>query len=180
MGFILLLFTGLVTAASPVRYEDELLSVDLHGAHAVRTEPGQTQYPAYLPQPVRTIDFCQWQPQPPEVQQVLRPASGFLCELHVLPSRGERTLEQAVRNAVAAKHEAYQRSFNLRVDKIAGHRVLCWRFQSGKTRLDHFAIAGNKYDYLFVSSPYGSNGMIEEILKSLRIKPAAYKSRMLK
>jgi len=91
---------------------------------------------------VRTADFCQWQPQLPGVQRVTRPESGFLCALHVLPARGEQTLEKAVRAAVASKHERYQRSLNLLAETIAGHRVLRWRFQAAKTRLDHFPIAG--------------------------------------
>jgi hypothetical protein len=91
---------------------------------------------------VRAADFCQWQPQLPGVQRVTRPESGFLCALHVLPVRGQQTLKKAVRAAVASTHERYQRSFNVRAEKIAGHRILRSRFQAGKTRLDHFANAG--------------------------------------
>ena len=53
---------------------------------------------------------------------------------------------------------------------IGGHRVIRWRFQAGKTRLDHYLLIGKKFNYLFVSSPYGSNGAIEELISRTKFR----------
>lgn len=177
LGILFLLGAAPLNAAPPGLYDDDELSVDLQAAYAVRPRPGRTQYTAQLPRPIRTVDFCPWQAQPADVQQVMRPESGYLCELHVLPAWGELKLQAAARAALASKHEGYTQSTDLREELLGGRKVIRWRYQAGKTRLDHFLVAGRKNDYLFVSSPYGSNGAIEAIISGMRVKSVADQRR---
>ena len=158
------------TSIIPVVYSNEEIRIDFGGQFEPREKPGTTQYPQHLPQPLTTVDFCPWRPQPPEVQQVMRPERGFLCELHILPGAPEAKAMAQIQSAHAGNRERHVRNFWLQVTDIGGHRVIRWRFQAGKTRLDHFLLIGRKFNYLFVSSPYGSNGTIEEILARTKFR----------
>lgn len=152
------------TSIIPIVFTNEEISIDFAGQFSLRDKPGKTLYGDYLPQPLTSVDFCPWRPQPPEVQQVMRPERGYLCELHILPFASETQALRAIRNAHAHESHRYARNGDLRTVEIAGHRVIRWRWQAGKSRLDHFLLIGKKFNYLFVSSPYGSNGGIEEII----------------
>lgn len=158
--------------AEPTKFTNEEITVELAGSFAVRDQPGDTLYPQHLPKPLRTIDFCKWNPQPPEVQQVSRPERGFLCELHILPAQNEREVMKTVQAAHEAESRKHVRNFRLAAVSMGGHRVVRWRFQVGKTRLDHFILIGKKYNYLFISSPYGSNGALEDIISNAKLQPA--------
>lgn len=158
-----------ISAESTVFTNDEI-SVDFAGTFAVRETPGETQYSRHLAKPLQTIDFCKWQPQPPEVQQVMRPERGFLCELHVLPAQTESRALAKIRSAHSAEARQYVRHTGLKAYELAGNRVIRWRFQAGKTRLDHYLLLGKKYHYLFVSSPYGSTGTIEAIIERVKFR----------
>lgn len=153
----------LKTSIIPLVFTNEEIRIDFGGQFQPREQPGATQYPKHLPQPLRTIDFCAWQPQPPEVQQVMRPERGFLCELHIMPLISEKQVESAV-TAAQKQQKGLIRHTSAQRIKAGSHPVLRWRFQAGKTRLDHLLLNGKKFSYLFVSSPYGSNGSIEEII----------------
>lgn len=152
----------------PTIFSNSELHIDFGAAFAVREKPGLTEYPDHLPQPVQTIDFCPWQPQPPHVQQVSRPERGFLCELHILPAQPEREVLTIVEAAHKAEKRRHVRNFRLESVSVGAHRVVRWRFQVGKTRLDHLILIGKKYNYLFVSSPYGSNGTMEDIIRKVK------------
>lgn len=158
------------TSIMPVVFTNEEIRIDFGGQFEPREKPGKTQYPQYLPQPLTTVDFCPWRPQPPEVQQVMRPERGFLCEMHILPGATEEKAMTQIQSAHAQNKEKHIRNFRLQAIEIDGHRVIRWRFQAGKTRLDHFLLIGRKFNYLFVSSPYGSNGAIEEILARTKFR----------
>lgn len=166
---ILLLPAGVLavfsmTSIIPVVFSNEEIRIHFNGQFEPREKPGNTQYAKYLPQPIATVDFCPWKPQPPEVQQVMRPERGFLCELHILPGATEEQAMIRINAAHANDKRRHVRNFRLQVTDIGGHRVILWRFQAGKTRLDHYLLIGKKFNYLFVSSPYGSNGAMEEII----------------
>jgi hypothetical protein len=154
-------------AAQPASFTNKEVAIDFAGPFAVRDQPGATLYPQLLAKPLQTVDFCKWYPAPPEVQQVSRPDRGYLCELHILPAQSERKTFQQVEAAHEAESRKHVRNFRLETVTIGKHRVVRWRFQAGKTRLDHFILIGKKYNYLFVSSPYGSNGSIEEIISKV-------------
>lgn len=156
------------TSIIPIVFTNEEIRIDFGGQFEPRGKPGITQYPQHLPQPITTVDFCPWRPQPPEVQQAMRPESGFLCELHILPHAAEAEALDKIKSAHANDGRRHVRNFRLQAVDIGRHRVIRWRFQAGKTRLDHFLLMGKKFNYLFVSSPYGSNGMIEDII--VRVK----------
>ncbi len=148
------------------------IRIEFGGPFALRDQPGETLYPQHFAKPLQTIDFCKWNPQPPHVQQVSRPRTGFLCELHILPALGESDVLAAVQAAHEQESRKHVRNFRLETVSIGKHRVVRWRFQAGKTRLDHFMLIGKKYNYLFVSSPYGSNGAIEDIISKASFFPS--------
>lgn len=161
-----------ILSAKPAFFSNKEIKLDLAGPFAVRDRPGETLYPQHLAKPLQTIDFCKWNPQPPEVQQVSRPERGFLCELHILPAQAESEVLKSVRAAHAAEARKHVRNFRLEAVTIGKHRVARWRFQVGKTRLDHLVLIGKKHNYLFVSSPYGSNGALEDIVSKVRFLPS--------
>ncbi|MFO1479222.1 MAG: hypothetical protein U1F40_03360 [Turneriella sp.] len=156
----------------PTIFANEEIRIEFRSAFAVRDKPGVTQYPRHLPQPLRSLDFCPWQPQPPDVQQVMRPESGYLCELHILPAQAEKQALEQVTAAHAADTRKYARNLRLEATDIGSHRVIRWRLQMGKTRLDHFLLIGKRYNYLFVSSPYGSHGALEKVIEEAKFFPS--------
>lgn len=158
------------TSIIPIVFTNEEIRIDFGGQFEQREKPGTTQYPQHLPQPITTVDFCPWRPQPPDVQQVMRPERGFLCELHILPGATEAQAMHKIQSAHANDKRRHVRNFRLQATDIGGHRVIRWRFQAGKTRLDHFLLMGRKFNYLFVSSPYGSNGAIEELISRTKFR----------
>jgi len=154
--------------AEPTTFTNAEVSIEFASPFEVRDQPGETLYPQHLTKPRQTIDFCKWYPQPPDVQQVMRPERGFLCELHILPGQSEREVMHTVKTAHEAESRKHVRNFRLETVTIGKHRVVRWRFQVGKTRLDHFILIGKKHNYLFVSSPYGSNGALEDIISKTK------------
>ncbi|MFO1471183.1 MAG: hypothetical protein U1F27_09115 [Turneriella sp.] len=161
------------TSIVPVAYSNEEIRIDFGGPFAVRERPGTTQYGQHLPQPVTTVDFCVWQPQPPEVQQVMRPERGYLCELHILPPATEAETLGAIEKAFAKDKRKHGSNKGLEAVTLGKHRVIRWRWQAGKSRLDHFLLIGKDFNYLFVSSPYGSNGTLEAILTRVKFRESA-------
>lgn len=161
------------TSVIPVVFTNEEIYIDFGGQFEPREKPGTTLYPRYLPEPLTTVDFCPWQPQPPEVQQVMRPERGFLCELHILPAFTEAQALIAVKKAHAHESHKHARNSGLEAFSLGSYRVIRWRWQAGKSRLDHFLLIGKKFNYLFVSSPYGSNGTIESILNRVQFRQPA-------
>lgn len=138
--------------------------MDFPGTFTVRDKAGSTVYGELLPRPEKTVDFCKWLPQPPEVQQVMRPETGYLCEMHVMPPMTASQIISRIQKAANTPRPDHARTFKIQTVAIGGHSIVRWRFQAGKTRLDHFMVFGKRRNYLFVSSPYGSNGEIEKIL----------------
>lgn len=145
-------------------YSTAEIRIDFGGPFSIRIEPGATIYRDLFPRPLQTIDFCPWHPQDSEVQQVTRPDTGFLCEMHVLRVKTVAEVMNAVRAASEVKRPDRGKNRDLTYSEIYGLKVIQWRFQAGKTRMDHYMLLGKKYNYLFVSSPYGSNGAIEAVL----------------
>jgi hypothetical protein len=158
-------------SAESTTFTNADVAIEFAGPFEVRDQPGETLYPQYLAKSLQTVDFCKWSPQPPHVQQVSRPERGFLCELHVLPAQPEGQVLKIVEAAHQAESRKHVRNFRLETVTLGKHRVVRWRFQVGKTRLDHFILIGKRHNYLFVSSPYGSNGAIEEIIRNASFFP---------
>ncbi|MCX7632815.1 MAG: hypothetical protein N2Z22_05740 [Turneriella sp.] len=161
------LFSIALYAASG-QYSDEELELDLGGEYQLSAVPREVPYPQLFPPPVRTVEFCAWQPQPEHEQQVLRPKSGFLCALYVLPPTPQLRKREELRVALAAAQNARPSKETLKEEKLGPHRVWRWRQRQGKSRFDYFLLFGKKYDYLFRSSPYGSEGKIEAIIATAK------------
>lgn len=121
----------------------------------------------YFLKVVQQVRFCQWQERPGHIQSVGPGSDGYLCNFYVLPPLSEkaatgkiqRTFKKKSPVSLLTEPEAMQ---------IGWFRLLKWRYAIGKTRLDHYLVFGKKYNYLFVSWPYGSNGSIEKIIGGMR------------
>ncbi|MBN8221517.1 MAG: hypothetical protein J0L53_11375 [Spirochaetes bacterium] len=168
-GLSLYCALGLAAQTSSI-FSNAEIRIDFAGPFSIRIEPGATVYRDLLPRPLQTVDFCRWQPQDPDVQQVNRPETGYLCEMHILHVQSVAEIMAAVRKSSEKPRADRGTSRNLTYSEFHGLRVIQWRFQAGKSRLDHFLVLGKAYNYLFVSSPYGSNGLIEEILMRTQIR----------
>jgi len=100
----------------------------------------------------------------------MRPENGFLCELHILPFQTNSTALEIIQSASKEKRADRSGIQNLTSEKLYGFDVIRWRFQTGKTRLDHYLLIGKKHNYLFISSPYGSHGSMEGILSRTKLR----------
>ncbi len=111
------------------------------------------------------IQFCKQEPQPEYVQQVYS-ESGFLCSMYILPLIDLEELKKEIKTAFAPK-KALASLSDFEEISLKGHSVVKWRYQIGKTRLDHYMLRTKNNYYLFISSPYGSNGYIEKIITNV-------------
>lgn len=167
---LLLVTGGMSLSAGDFVFSDGEIRVDFRQRFSVAPSAKGIPYGDYLAKPLQLIEFCPFQPQDPEVQQVGPSESGFLCELYKMPLENAETALELVQNASKVKRKDHGIFRNVEVVKLRDLKVVRWRFQVGKTRLDHFLVIGKKHNYLFVSSAYGSNGSIEEILARTTLK----------
>ncbi|MFT5823502.1 MAG: hypothetical protein ACI8ZM_004764 [Crocinitomix sp.] len=91
-----------------------------------------------------------------------------LSTLYIMPKMSKKALNEEVESYIN-KDSLFQISGKIESIKIGKKKVLKWRAQNGKTRLDHYVVFGKEYNYLFVSSPYGTNGIIESIILEMEI-----------
>ena len=104
---------------------------------------------------------------------VYHPLSGifsyeiYLSTLFVLPKKSQRKLKKEIQQYVI-DHPPYQIAGSIKKNKIGDKKVLQWLLRAGKTRLDHYMVLGKQHNYLFVSSPYSSNGHIETVIAKLK------------
>ncbi len=92
----------------------------------------------------------------------------LLSTLYIMPKISMKKLIVEIEDYIL-KNPPYQITNPIKKVKIDKRRVLSWRAQTGKTRLDHYMIFGEMYNYLFVSSPYSSNGVIESVISEMEI-----------
>ncbi|MFT4600434.1 MAG: hypothetical protein ACI857_000608 [Arenicella sp.] len=83
-----------------------------------------------------------------------------LSSLFILPQTSKKELIAEMEEYLK-DNDPFQMTKEMVKVKIGNKKVMKWRIQSGKTRLDHYIVFGKNYNYLFVSSPYGSDGSIE-------------------
>jgi len=121
----------------------------------------------YFSKSIEHIQFCKQEPQPEYVQQVYS-ESGYLCSMYILPQIEQIELEKEIKKVFEPK-KALASLSELEKLTINEHAVLKWRYQIGKTRLDHYMLRTKNNYYLFISSPYGSNGYIEDIILNLKM-----------
>ncbi|MCP4131925.1 MAG: hypothetical protein GY754_13185 [bacterium] len=174
-GIALMLFVfcvGRNTVDNSVYENDEAL-IPFGEKILVKQEGIKQPGDGYLAAATAEVRFFKPKPQPAYVQQVLPAGDGYLSSLYILPPLGEIITEESVKKDVnssfTGKNE-YAWYSGITILEIKGLRVFSWRYQIGKTRLDHFLVFGKKNSYLFVSSPYGSNGSIEAIISKMKMK----------
>ena len=93
----------------------------------------------------------------------------FICKRSVFAFKRRKAIK-GYNVELSAYDEPDREAFEFEKLKINGQKVLKWRYTYGKTRLDHYLVGGRKMIYLFVSSPFGSNGNIENIIRSMEWK----------
>jgi len=91
-----------------------------------------------------------------------------LSSLYILPNISTIEFLEELKSYVK-NHPPYTIVRKIENVEIGGKKVQKFRVQNGKTRLDHYVIYGKEYNYLFVSSPYGSNGVIEEVIAEMKL-----------
>lgn len=101
-------------------------------------------------------------------QQVSYATTRYLCDMYILPLLDDSVLEKEIEHSFNTESPFASLS---RVDyiNIGEHRVVTWRYQMGKTRLDHFMVRAKGNYYLFISSPYGNHGDIEKIIAHIKL-----------
>jgi hypothetical protein len=146
------------------------VTIDFSGKFGTRNTGFSNMKGGYFSRVIEEVRFCEYEPQPPEVQQVLPGEDEFLCSLYILPVIAcDQARKEIIRHFKEDKSRpAYFRGID--ESSISGFALLSWRYQMGKTRLDHYLVFGKKFNYLFVSSPYGSNGSIESIIRTMRYR----------
>lgn len=92
----------------------------------------------------------------------------YLSSLYIMPQKSVKELKKEIKDYIK-KNPLFQISKKIEIIKIADKKVLKWRAQNGKTRLDHYVVFGTTYNYLFVSSPYGTNGVIENVILEMEL-----------
>ena len=111
--------------------------------------------------------FCKMSPLPEYMQQ---PSSsdGWFCHFYVLPYEPEDKVKSFIPSMY--QKNRFSRKFEVKTIKINKFNVLRWRYQIGKTRLEHFLVLGNQYNYLFISSPYGESSRVLQVIRTMRFK----------
>lgn len=88
--------------------------------------------------------------------------------LYILPKMSIEKLKTEI-VSYADSDSLYQITQKVEPIKIGENKGYKWRLQNGKTRLDHYMFFGKEHNYLFVSSPYGSNGSIETAVLEMEL-----------
>ncbi|MCH2042561.1 MAG: hypothetical protein MK212_00350 [Saprospiraceae bacterium] len=100
----------------------------------------------------------------------LQPSFGNLASLYILPKISEKKIRQLVSQYVQELDGFQLTKIPVR-EQIGKHTVWKWRYQSGKSRYDHFLVLGENLNYLFVSSAYSAgNGGLEKMIKNLQLE----------
>ena len=92
----------------------------------------------------------------------------YLSSLYIMPKMSMKKLKEEIELYVG-RHSLFQIVHKIQEIIIGDKTVLKWRAQNGKTRLDHYVVFGKDYNYLFVSSPYGTNGVIENVILEMEL-----------
>ena len=92
----------------------------------------------------------------------------YLSALFIMPKMTVFKLKKEVKKYIK-EDELFEITEKMEIVEIGDKEVLKWRAQNGKTRLDHYVIFGKEYNYLFVSSPYGSSGVIENVIAEMEL-----------
>ncbi|MDH5680811.1 MAG: hypothetical protein OEZ36_04430 [Spirochaetota bacterium] len=113
------------------------------------------------------VKFHRVKPQPAYVQQVSS-EDGWLSELRVLPKENMDKLIEDIPGMYPPNK--YARLTEVRLINVKKFKVLNWKHQIGKTRLQHFLVLGRKHNYLFISSPYGETESILALIRKMSYK----------
>ncbi len=94
-------------------------------------------------------------------------SSGYLSDLYIYPAINKQSLIKEIEKAFEPKDS----KFNFRKHKeikIGKLKLLNWRTEYYKNRFEYYMVLGETYFYLFVSTPYGEQEYIENILRVVK------------
>lgn len=117
----------------------------------------------YFDRYLEIVKFCREPVLPPHIQQV-HSSDGWLCEMRVLPIARPGEILAEIESIQPQTGHATITPVN--EESIGGFTILYWRYQSGKTRLDHFLLPARLHYYLLISSPYGDGENIRKLIES--------------
>jgi hypothetical protein len=146
-------------------FTNEEITINLNGPYAIDSSKHYLEA-GYFSLSFMHIRFCRIQPQPEYIQQISS-TDNFLCSMYLLPQIMRESLMEEIEKSFGQKKNLYHFSGALKIS-IGSMHLLKWRQTIGKSRFDHYLVFGNKFNYLFISSPYGSSGYIEHIISGMR------------
>lgn len=96
-------------------------------------------------------------------------SDNYLSSLFIYPALEEKKLLKEIEKAFAPtdRYVSYRNAEKRKIGKV---EFLNWRMQRGKSRLEHFLVLGKKFNYLFISTPYGEQEYIEDIISKIEFK----------
>lgn len=92
-----------------------------------------------------------------------------LHSLFILPKKPINDVNKEI-HTYPKKYPHFQLIKGPKMVMINNIPLLKWRYQAGKTRLDHFLLFGKRQNYLFISSPYSSSKDFEKRVGSIKLK----------
>jgi len=151
-------------------YEDSGVKIDFsNGGYAEYRLDNNNPFNEnnYFSTYIKIIEFCPTINLPSHMQQV-QSKSGWLCKLYILPGTSKDNAIDSIKNC----HKFHKHSYQSETEEIVikNKQILKWRYEIGKTRLDHYLVFGIKDNYLFISSPYGEHGEIVSLIENLILK----------
>ncbi|UII74647.1 hypothetical protein LV716_10235 [Flagellimonas sp. HMM57] len=89
-----------------------------------------------------------------------------LSSLYILPKDSKRKLLEEIELYIN-RHPPYKLVGGIEEVEIGNKKALKFLVKNGKTRLNHYIIFGKGYNYLFVSSPYGEDEVIQDVINEM-------------
>jgi len=102
-----------------------------------------------------------------ETQHVIT-SNGYLSTLYIYPAIEKASLLAEIEKAF--KPENLSVSYRkVNEVKFGDLKVLNWRTQNKKNRFEYYLVLGKIHNYLFISTPYGEQEYIENVLHNIKL-----------
>ncbi|MCP4354588.1 MAG: hypothetical protein GY793_02930 [Proteobacteria bacterium] len=163
-GFFLISYSSTPPEAI-TKYSNEEVSIEFNEKILIKKPGFDKPEQSYFATAISLVKFNKIKMQEGNIQQVTPGKDGYLSKMFILPYRSPEFVKEILGKItlMKKKHEQYI-PFSM---ESSEKQTMGWRYQVGKLSFDHYVVFGKKYNYLFISSPYGSNGAIEKVIKSM-------------
>ncbi|MCP3924640.1 MAG: hypothetical protein GY714_18855 [Desulfobacterales bacterium] len=162
-GFFLISYSSSTSPEAITKYSNEEVSIEFNEKILIK-EPGfdKPEQP-YFATAISLVKFNKVKIQEGNIQQVIPGKDGYLSKMFILPYRSPEFVKEILGKItlMKKKHEQYV-PFSM---ESSEKQTMGWRYQVGKLTFDHYMVFGKKYNYLFISSHYGSTGAIEKVIR---------------